>query len=72
MSRKELVTQNVSDMDTHPAIQQPGDKITQEMMPGGDVITRIATEEKNMTLRQYMKKDGTEGRKVLTIKQPKG
>lgn len=54
---------------TNPYIKEAGDKITQEKMPCGDVMTRYDTKELNATERQYMKKDGTPGKKTLILKQ---
>ncbi len=51
-------------------IQQPGDKLTQEMKPGGDIVTKLDAQQGKVTHRQYMKKDGTPGKQTITIMQP--
>lgn len=75
MEKSEIIpnnTNNIGDMfdRNNDIIKHPGDKITQEKMPGGDIITRIDTKEKKATHRQYMKKDGKPGRQTITIMQP--
>ena len=51
-------------------IKYPGDKMTQEMKPSGDIVTKIDTKEQKATHRQYIKKDGTLGKQIITIMQP--
>lgn len=51
-------------------IKYPGDKMVQEMMPGGDIVTRLDTKERKATHRQYMKKDGTPGKQTVIFVQP--
>ena len=56
----------------HPNLKQPGDKITQEVTKSGTkVVTKLDTAEKKATLVQHFKKDGTPGKKVGYIMEPK-
>ena len=50
-------------------IKVPGDRIEQYMTPKGDVITKVDTKERNITHRQYGKKDGSKGKQTIIIKQ---
>lgn len=50
-----------------PLIKSPGDKITEEMKPHGNIITRVDTKEFKAVGRQYTKKDGTPGKKTITF-----
>lgn len=50
-----------------PLVKEPGDTVTQRKMPGGDVITKIDTANLNATHRQYYNKDGTPGKKTITL-----
>lgn len=51
-------------------VQKPGDTITQEVKPHGNVVTKLNSEQSKVTHRQYKKKDGTLGKQTLTIMQP--
>ena len=75
MKKNEIVSNNTNNSTNifdrnNDIIKHPGDKIIQEKMPGGDIITRIDTKEKKATHRQYMTKDGKPGKQTIIIKQP--
>ena len=72
MARKNdiIPAQNSSIVSRNENIKYPGDRLTQEMTPSGDIVTRLDTKEKKATHRQYMKKDGTPGKQTITIMQP--
>ncbi len=51
-------------------LKHPNDKISVHITPSGSsTITKIETSELNATLREYYKKDGTPGKKTLTLKE---
>ncbi|WP_303840319.1 hypothetical protein [Selenomonas ruminantium] len=60
-----LINENVFCEDN--IIKAPGDKMTKEMKPCGDIVTKVNTKERKAVLRQYMKKDGTPGKRTLTF-----
>ena len=72
----ELVPRNTNDLVStigsglSKFIQNPGDTLTQEMKPGGDIVTKLDAQQGKVTHRQYMKKDGTPGKQIITIMQP--
>lgn len=68
--KKENLIPTDNGMIKNENIKYPGDKITQEMMPCGDIVTRLDTKERKATHRQYTKKDGTPGKQTLTLMQP--
>lgn len=73
--KNEMISNNTNNIGNifernNDIIKHSGDKITQEKMPGGDIITRIDTKEKKATHRQYTTKDGKPGRQTITIMQP--
>ena len=69
---KEIITVDDVGIKKDPNLQKPGDKITQMIMPKGDIVTRLDTEERKATHRQYMKKDGTPGKQTIIFMQPDG
>ena len=70
MKRNEVISTINRIVGRNAYIQQPGDRVTQEMMPGGDIVTRWDTKARKATHRQYMKKDGTPGRQTMILMQP--
>lgn len=61
---------NIEDIiSPNPLIKNSGDKLEQYKTLKGDVITKVDTEEINITHRQYNKKDGTQGKQTITFKQ---
>lgn len=70
MENKDLEVVDTTQMIINENLKEPGDKLTQEIKPGGDVITKLNTKEKKATHRQYKKKDGTLGKQTIIIMQP--
>ena len=70
MDNKAIVTINNADTEMDHYLQKPGDKITKEVKPSGDIITKVDTEQIKFTRRQYTKKDGTRGKQTVTLMQP--
>ena len=67
---KKLVPINDYGFKKNKNLKKPGDKVSQEITATGDIITKVNTEEKKATHRQYVKKDGTLGKQTITIMQP--
>ena len=67
MSKEDNLPVNSLDIIKDADIIYPGDKITREMKPGGDIVTKIKTKKHRATLREYMKKDGKPGKKTIVI-----
>ena len=70
MKKNDLVSIENNEIAKSQYVQQPGDKVSQEMMPCGDVVTRLDTQQIKATVRQYMKKDGALGKKTMILMQP--
>ncbi len=52
-------------------LKVPNDRIDIYITPSGrDVITQIDTSEVNATVREYYKKDGKPGKKIIIFKEP--
>ena len=69
MDKNKIVVLDNDTFNGNKNLKYPGDKIIQEKMPNGDIVTRLNTKKKKATHRQYIKKDGTPGKQTMIIMQ---
>lgn len=58
MENKDLEVVDTTQMIINENLKEPGDKLTQEIKPGGDVITKLNTKEKRPHIVNIRRKTG--------------
>ncbi len=66
----ELVNQIAQNTGQNPLVKRPRDDYHQYMTDHGDVITKVNTDKVKATGRQYSRKDGSPGKRTITIMEP--
>lgn len=68
--QNELIKQIAKSTAPNPLVVSSGGEILQRKENGGDIITKIRTNDVKATGRQYMHKDGTPGKRTITFMEP--